>query len=115
MIIDDEEAIRALFAQYMEMRGCSNILTAATGKDAISQIASEKPDVAFLDIQLADNISGIDVLKKIRELSPQTKVIMMSSYQEEYGALTQSLGAFDFLRKPFTAESLKNMVNKILL
>ena len=113
MIIDDEEAIRELFTQFMEMRGYKDVLAVATGKDAIAQAAAQKPDVAFLDVQLADNITGIEVLKNIRELSPTTKVIMMSSYQDEYGALTQSMGAFDFLRKPFTSESLKNMIKKV--
>ena len=114
IIIDDEEDIRELFSNFLEMSGSNQILTAATGKDAIALIERAKPEVVFLDIQLADNINGIEVLKVTREVSPGTRVVMMSSYLEEYGALTLSMGAFDFLKKPFNSDTLKAMVGKIL-
>ena len=114
MIIDDEDDIRELFTNFLELIGGHEIFTAATGKEAIQLIEREKPEVAFLDIQLADNTNGIEVLKATREASPGTKVVMMSSYLEEYGALTMSMGAFDFLKKPFNANTLKAMVEKVL-
>lgn len=113
MIIEDEIDICDLFADYLEMRGCEKIFKVSTGKDAIAKIEQEKPDIIFLDIQLADNINGLEVLKKTREISPGTKVIMMSAYKEEYGEQTQELGAYGFLKKPFRADDLSKMLDKV--
>lgn len=113
MIIEDEIDICDLFADYLEMRGCEKIFKVSTGKDAIARIEQEKPDIIFLDIQLADNVNGLEVLKKTREISPGTKVIMMSAYKEEYGEQTQELGAYGFLKKPFKADDLSNVFDKI--
>lgn len=114
MIVEDEEDICELFSDYLEMKGCENILKVGTGKDAIAKIEQEKPDIIFLDIQLADNINGIEVLKKVRDIAPNTKVVIMSAYQEEYDRQIRELGAYDFLRKPFKAASLAKVLDKIL-
>lgn len=113
MIIEDEADICDLLADYLGMKGCKNISKIFTGKDAMAKIELEKPDVIFLDIQLADNIRGLEVLKKIKELLPNTKTVMMSAYQEEHGQESQELGAYDFLRKPFRADSLDQILNRI--
>jgi len=114
MIVEDEKDICELFTDYLEMKGCEKIWHVSTGKEAITKIEKEKPDVVFLDIQLADNTSGMVVLKKIQEISPNSKVIMMSAYQEEYGQQARDLGAYDFLRKPFRADSLAKILDKVL-
>ncbi len=114
MIVEDEEDICELFSDYLEMKGCENIFKVATGKDAIAKIEQEKPDIVFLDIQLADNINGIEVFKKILDIAPNTKVVIMSAYQEEYDRQIQELGACDFLRKPFKAAVLTKVLDKIL-
>lgn len=114
MIVEDETDICELFSDYLEMKGCKKILTASAGKEAIELLEVEKPDIIFLDIQLADNIDGIEVLKKAREISPGTKIIMMSAYQEEYGQKTRELGVSGFLRKPFKADDLDKILSHIL-
>ena len=114
MIIEDEEDICDLLSDYLEMKGFENISKIFTGKEAMTRIQSEKPDIIFLDIQLADNIRGMEVLKKIKEILPHTQVVMMSAYQEEYGQKSQELGAYGFLRKPFRADALDQILHKII-
>ena len=113
MIVEDEADICDLLADYLGMKGCKNISKIFTGKEAIARIELDKPDIIFLDIQLADNVRGLEVLKKTKELLPNAKVIMMSAYKEEHGPESQALGAYDFLKKPFRADSLDQILNRI--
>ena len=113
MIVEDEKDICELFSDYLEMKGCEKVWHVSTGKEAIEKIEQESPDIVFLDIQLADNTNGIEVLRKAREISPDTKVIMMSAYKEEYGMQTHEMGAYGFLRKPFRADDLSKLLDKI--
>lgn len=99
LIVEDEEDTRNALVNVLKRRGY-NILEAAKGADAISIIESQKPGIVFLDIQLADSIDGMAVLKKSKEMAPQTEVIMMSAYQAEYGEQAKQMGAYDFLKKP---------------
>lgn len=110
LIVEDEVSIRGFMVDYLDMKGYKNILTASTGKEAIEKIEKDKPDIAFLDIQLADNIDGMQVLKESRHISPQTKVIMLSAYQDKYGKEAKELGCYAFLKKPIEI----GMIGKIL-
>ena len=114
MIVEDEEDIADLFSDYLQMKGWKKVVRVSSGKEALAQIPSKKPDMIFLDIQLSDNISGIDVLKKTRDVLPKTKIVMMSAYQDEYESKTKALGASGFLRKPFRADALDAILNQLL-
>ena len=100
LMVEDEEYVRESFVKLLKCRGYNNILEASKGKDAIGIIEQQKPDIIFLDIQLADDIDGLEVLKQSKIISPETKVIMMSAYRTEYEQRAQKLGADDFLKKP---------------
>ena len=100
LVVEDEEFLRETIVEYLNMKGFENILTSSRGEDAIEHIEKEKPDFVFLDIQLADDVNGIEVLKKSRASSPDTKCIMMSAYQDEYGEEAMRIGAYCFLKKP---------------
>ncbi len=113
MIVEDEADICDLLSDYLEMKGCKNISKISTGKEANIRIELEKPDVIFLDIQLADNVRGLEVLKKTKELLPNAKVVMMSAYKEEHGQESQELGAYDFLKKPFHTDSVDQVLKRI--
>jgi len=100
LVVEDEEFARETLIDYLNIKGFTNISTATRGKEALEKIGQEKPDFVFLDIQLADNTDGMEVLRQSRGLSPQTKCIMMSAYQDEHGPKADELGAFYFLKKP---------------
>lgn len=106
LIVEDDASIRGLVVDYLGMKGYENILTASSGEEAIKKFKDAKPDVAFLDIQLADKIDGMQVLKESRKTSPHTKVIMLSAYKEDYQQEAKELGAYNFLKKPIKIDSL---------
>lgn len=112
LVVEDEESIREAIIDYLNLKGYKNVLAASTGKEAIKKIEEDKPDIAFLDIQLADDIDGIQVLKKCREVSPQTKAVMLSAYQDEYGKQAKELGAYGFLKKPIQIGALDKFVQE---
>lgn len=113
-IVEDEDFVRESVVQLLNMKGYEHILEASRGQEAIAMIEKEKPDIVFLDIRLADNTNGVEVLKMSRGTSPNTKFVIMSAYQEEFEKQTKDLGAYGFLKKPITkVDSFINLIKEI--
>jgi YesN/AraC family two-component response regulator len=110
LLVDDESDVTDLLKDYLELKGYKEIETAATGQEAINIITHKKPDFVILDIQLADDIDGMEVLKKTRELSPETKVVMVSAYKKEFLAAAMELGAVGFISKPIKMAELNETI-----
>lgn len=88
------------------------ITIAANGHDGITSYQSEKPDIVFLDLGLPD-MSGFDVLEKIRALDASAYVIVLSGMNSEpYVRRAQELGAEGFLGKPYQKDSLNYYINR---
>jgi two-component system KDP operon response regulator KdpE len=99
LIIDDELQIRRFLRVSLEAMGY-HIVEAATGQDGVVQTGMARPNVVILDLGLPD-ISGLEVLAKIREWSTVPVIILsvQESEQEKIAAL--DLGADDYVTKPF--------------
>ncbi len=78
MIVDDEEAIRLLYKEEFEDEGYE-VAAFSSGQEALEAFEKEKPDLVILDIAMP-GMSGLDVLGKIKEMSPETPVIMSTAY-----------------------------------
>lgn len=78
MIVDDEEAIRLLYKEEFEDEGYE-VISCESGQQALDIFEKEKPDLVILDIAMP-GISGLDVLGKIKEISPKIPVIMSTAY-----------------------------------
>jgi len=100
LIVDDDDDIRVPLARFFTRREFKKVFSAAKAKEALEIIEKEKPDLALLDIQLKDEIDGVEILKRTKSgLSPSSHVVMISgtgSYEET----CRQLGASDFLNKP---------------
>ncbi len=113
LIIDDEHLILRGLGTALRTSAV-DVKTADTGKEALLDIADSYYNLCFLDVFLPD-INGVEVLKKIKKLSPNTKVIMMSagiidSQMEEY----IEKYAFTFIVKPFELHQVKQLAQDIL-
>ena len=87
---------------------------ADTGKGGIEQLSNFKPDLVLLDVKLPD-MSGIEVLKVCRKISPGTKVIVNTGYVDQ--SLideVEEIGHDAFLQKPFDLEQLKQEIDRLL-
>ncbi|MDP8212581.1 MAG: response regulator [Candidatus Zapsychrus exili] len=110
LLVEDEVDILDMLKDYFEFNGFNNVLTTTKGREAIEIINLEKPDVVFLDIQLADEVSGMEVLKQVKSSFPNTKFIIISGYKDEYEEEANSFGAYKFITKPIKIEDIKCII-----
>lgn len=99
LIVDDEKEIADLVALYLENEGF-RVVKCYDGEEALHRIREEKFDLAILDIMLPE-ISGLEICRRIRELYTYP-VIMLTAKGEETDKITGlTLGADDYMTKPF--------------
>ncbi|HOX26342.1 MAG TPA: sigma-54 dependent transcriptional regulator [Candidatus Krumholzibacteria bacterium] len=111
LIIDDQEAIRLFLAATLEARGY-RVSTAGTGAAGLDQAAREAPDLVLLDLRLPD-LSGLQVLARLKEAAPQTCVVILTSYGRTDAAVeAMKLQAFDFVTKPVNLDHLLAVIHR---
>ena len=110
LVIDDEVRILRFTSLALKASGYE-VITSATGKTAVELAESIKPDIILMDIFLAD-IDGFELLKKIRSSSD----VPIIAFSARSGIANEalSLGANDFLTKPFIPEELMRRIEAIL-
>lgn len=105
LVVDDEELTLRTISRGLRQEGFE-VLTAASGEDALKIFHEEKPDLTLLDIVLP-GIDGVEVLRQIKEGNPAAIVIMMSAYHLVDRAVeAMKLGAYDYLVKPFHLDDM---------
>lgn len=113
LVVDDEASIRQSLEGILKDEGIA-VVTAPDGESAISQLAAHRPALVLLDIWMP-GMDGVETLKRIKEISPETPVVMISGHATISTALTATrLGALDFLEKPLELTSTLHLVRKVL-
>ena len=115
LVVDDEPDITALVAYHLAKAG-HRVSTAANGPDALKAAREERPDVVILDLMLP-GVSGYDVLAELRrrDETREVGVILLTSRREEPDRIRGlSLGADDYLPKPFSPQELSLRVTALL-
>lgn len=113
LVVDDEKSICQSLKGILVDEGYE-ALTAGSGEEALKIIDEEFPDLVLLDIWLP-GIDGIETLKEIKSKWPQIQVIMISGHGTiETAVKTTKLGAFDFIEKPLSLDSVVLIVNHAL-
>jgi two-component system, OmpR family, response regulator len=112
LIVDDTKNIRILLTTCLELNGY-DVTTANNGQQALEEFNKDKFDLAFLDIKMPE-LSGTEVLRKIRESGINTPVIIMTAFATVKNAVEcTKLGAVTYLQKPFTADKVKMVLKEI--
>lgn len=110
LVVDDQIGIVSFLYDFFSHKGY-DVLQATSGKKAVELVEKERPEVVLLDIKLGWGASGIDVLKSVKTLAPAIRVIMMTAVSdEEVIEKAFSLGADDYIVKPFSLKYLENVV-----
>jgi two-component system LytT family response regulator len=100
LVVDDEPlARRKLAALIADVPWTSQVGEARDGASALEAVARLRPDIVFLDIQMPE-LSGIQVLERLRELEPAPAVIFTTAF-DQYAVTAFELEAIDYLLKPF--------------
>jgi len=113
LVVDDEPSIRE-FLQIMLAREGYEVSCAEDGREAITLFEKSPFDVVLADIRMPKT-SGFEVLNRIKELSPGTKVIMITAYASFESAVeSMKEGAYDYIAKPFNVDEVKRTVSNAL-
>jgi len=105
LVVDDEAVLAEMVSMALRYEGW-NIATAGDGSSAIASARAQRPDVVVLDVMLPD-MSGLDVLHKLREESPQLPVLLLTAkdaVEDRIAGLTA--GGDDYVTKPFIIEEV---------
>jgi two-component system response regulator MprA len=99
LIVDDEEEIRQLVAEFLEARGYS-VISAASGIEALTALERFHPDLILLDVMMP-RMNGLEALRRIREVDGRVGVIMLTAVEDE-GVARQAMQseAYDYVTKP---------------
>ncbi len=112
LVVDDERPLVELVSSYLEREGFS-VLRAFDGKEALELVRSESPDLVVLDIMLPE-IDGLEVCRQLRLFS-DAYVLMLTARTEEIDRVVGlSVGADDYLTKPFSPRELVARVRAML-
>jgi len=113
LVVDDELSMRELLEVMLTKEGYE-VSCAENGSKAISMIEKTDYDLLLCDIRLGD-ISGIEVIKALKNQNQNTVIIMISAYATTEAAVeAMNQGAYDFVPKPFDNEELKQTIKQAL-
>jgi DNA-binding NtrC family response regulator len=111
LIVDDEIEICEMLQEYFEEHLGFEVVTATNASDALSLLVSEQPEGMLLDLNLKSKLGGFEILKRVKAVSPLTKVIMVTGDCDLVSIETaMELGAVDYITKPFTIDYLEETV-----
>ena len=114
LIVDDEVEIRQLFGKVLDREGYS-VTVADSGGNALNLCRKTKFDLIYLDI-IMPGMDGISAFKKIKEISPKTKIVFFTGklIEDKVAGMCLDEGAAGFLRKPIPLKDLVSYTQNIL-
>ena len=113
LVVDDERSMREFLEIFFRREGY-DVATVDDVDSALLAIESDDYDVVITDIQMPDR-SGLELLHAVREISPETPVIMITAFATTENAIeAMKQGAYDYITKPFKVDEIGVVVRKAL-
>jgi two-component system invasion response regulator UvrY len=115
LVVDDQPLVRRTLRLLLAKKSHWKIYEAENGKVALECTRKENPQVAVLDIVMPE-MGGIETAYEIRQLAPETKIILISSHYtpEEAACLARLFGDGNFIQKSETGEQLIPAISRLL-
>jgi len=111
LVVDDEPLIRDMLCRFLDIN--SSVMTVGSAEEALEEIRTQHYDLCFLDVILP-GMNGVEAMKIIKELSPSTKVAIMSGgYLCEDMKRQIAEGALEFIEKPFDLSRIREIANRV--
>ena len=117
LVIEDDDNFRRFLSELLVVSGF-RVLQASSGKEGIQCYQQDKPDLVITDIVMPGT-DGLDVISKIKALSPHTPIVAMADLQnkphkQSFLSLAVTRGADAVLAKPFSIDSLRETLQRLL-
>jgi DNA-binding response OmpR family regulator len=113
LIVDDEKNILLTLSQSLEVLQLETD-TATNGEEALAKLKGKNFGLILLDLRMP-GMDGMEVLRQVREIRPDIRIIMISAYGTiEVAVEAMKLGAVDFIQKPFSPEEVRALVSRVL-
>ncbi len=113
LVVDDEMLVRWAIEKALDQKNLT-VSAAPNGQVAIKKIAEKNFDLVITDL-LMPGLDGIELAKKIRELRPESKVLLITAYSKILDRdKAREAGIVDIIEKPFMVNDVKNKVNALL-
>ncbi|AYV73191.1 two-component system response regulator [Niallia circulans] len=113
LIVDDQFGIRILLNEVFQKEGYKTF-QAANGNQALEIVTRESPDLVLLDMKIP-GMDGIEILKRMKKLNQDIRVIIMTAYGElDMIQEAKDLGALTHFAKPFDIDDLREAVKKYI-
>ena len=113
LVVDDESAQRLILSGHLKQKGFK-VLEAASGNDALSIVNEKLIDIIITDFKMPD-LTGLDLLKKVKTSNPEISIIMITAFGTiETAVEAMKEGAYDYLTKPIDLDELDLVIKKIL-
>ena len=111
LVIDDDAYIRTAIGKFLIARG-HTVIEAANGERGVEVVESQAVDIVITDVKMP-GVDGFEVLRRVRSVSPETEVIVITGVKEAENAFRALReGAFDFFNKPFKVEELHAAIQR---
>jgi DNA-binding NtrC family response regulator len=113
LIVDDNSDHRIILSSILNSLGYDNIVTANNGEKALECLKQKSFDLIIADIFMPV-ISGIDLLKKVKDIAPKISFIICTAYGDanSYSEAMEQ-GAFEYLNKPIKKDMLRKVIRRI--
>jgi two-component system OmpR family response regulator len=112
LIADDTKNIRKLLGTCLELKGYQ-VFEASNGQDALKIAMEEAVDIAFIDIKMPE-ITGTEVLRRIRQMGLNFPVVIMTAFATVKNAIDcTKLGAVLYLQKPFSSDKIMRLIDTL--
>ena len=113
LIVDDEKNIRLTLSHALEVLGVETD-TASNGEEALTKLKEKEFGLVLLDLHMP-GVQGMDVLRRLREIRPDIRVIIITAYGTVGLAVDAiRLGAVDFVQKPFIPDEIREIVSRVM-
>jgi DNA-binding NtrC family response regulator len=113
LVVDDELSIRESLSGWLQQDGYE-VETAPSGREALAKTQENHYDIMLLDVKMPE-MDGLTLLKRLKELDPDTLIVMMTAHGDIHDAVeAMRLGAYDYLLKPFELEELSFTIEKLV-
>jgi len=112
LVVDDELIVRESLGGWLERDG-HTVDKAASGEESLEKFEKTRYDIILLDMKM-EGMSGLEVLKRVKEIDPDVSVVMITAYGSIPSAIeAMKSGAYEYLLKPFDPDELMVLIEKI--